>query len=138
MSVWLALTPAIGSDGPWLHPAVELSIVMADPIDSLPRLRAGELDMAISHDPLNGRGDEELHVSASGNAGAETPGDLDVVHLFDDPMYVAMPVGHPLAGVIRERGDLVLPGGLIPTLLGLRLGDPQGNQADQDREPARE
>ena len=82
-----------------LHPAVELSIVMADPIESLPRLRAGELDMAISHDPLSGRGDEELHVSASGNGGAEVPapGDLDVVHLFDDPMYVAMPVGHPLA-----------------------------------------
>ncbi len=82
-----------------LHPAVELSIVMADPIVSLPRLRAGELDMAISHDPLSGRGDEELHVSASGNGGAEVPapGDLDVVHLLDDPMYVAMPVGHPLA-----------------------------------------
>ena len=32
------------------YPAVELSIVMADPIDSIPRLRAGELDMALSHD----------------------------------------------------------------------------------------
>ena len=83
-----------------LHPAVELSIVMADPIDSLPQLRAGELDMALSHDPLSGRGDEELHVSATADGGGEVlpaPGDLDVVHLFDDPMYVAMPVGHPLA-----------------------------------------
>ena len=33
------------------HPAVKLSIAMADPVDSLPRLRAGELDMALSHDP---------------------------------------------------------------------------------------
>ena len=32
------------------HPAVELSIAMADPIDSMPALRAGELDMALSHD----------------------------------------------------------------------------------------
>jgi DNA-binding transcriptional LysR family regulator len=35
------------------HPAVELNIVMADPVDSLPQLRAGELDLALSHDPLN-------------------------------------------------------------------------------------
>jgi DNA-binding transcriptional LysR family regulator len=62
------------------HPAVELIIVMADPIDSLPRLRSGELDMAISHDAM---GDVAI----------------ELVHLFDDPMYVAMPVGHPLAEV---------------------------------------
>lgn len=84
-----------------LYPAVELSIVMVDPIDSLPQLRAGELDMALSHDPLSGRSDEDLHVSATVNGdGGEVaaPGDLDVIHLFDDPMYVAMPLGHPLAG----------------------------------------
>src|SRR5437588_91208 len=32
------------------HPKVELSIRMADPIDSLPALRAGELDLVLSHD----------------------------------------------------------------------------------------
>src|SRR5512142_3213786 len=32
------------------YPAVELSIEMSDPADSIPRLRAGELDMALSHD----------------------------------------------------------------------------------------
>jgi DNA-binding transcriptional LysR family regulator len=66
------------------HPAVELSIAMADPIDSLPRLRAGELDMALSHDPMCNPGDVLL------------PG-IELVPLFDDPMYVAMPAGHPLA-----------------------------------------
>lgn len=66
------------------HPAVELSIAMADPIDSLPRLRGGELDMALSHDPMCNPGDVLL------------PG-IELVPLFDDPMYVAMPVGHPLA-----------------------------------------
>jgi len=65
------------------HPAVELSIVMLDPAYSLPQLVAGELDVALSHDA-------ELGASAA-------PGAIEVVHLFDDPMYVAMPAGHPLA-----------------------------------------
>jgi DNA-binding transcriptional LysR family regulator len=69
-----------------LHPAVELSVAMADPVDSLPRLRAGELDMALSHDPSWVSG------SATG---------LEFVHLFDDPMYVALPVEHPLADADR-------------------------------------
>src|SRR6267154_2191437 len=34
------------------HPSVELDIAMADPAESLPRLRAGELDLALSHDPF--------------------------------------------------------------------------------------
>ena len=65
------------------HPAVELSIVMLDPTYSLPQLIAGELDMALSHDPDLGAG--------------RASGALELVHLFDDPMYVAMPCGHPLA-----------------------------------------
>jgi len=66
-----------------LHPAVELSIVMLDPAYSLPQLLAGELDIALSHDP-------ELRAGGA-------PGALELVHLFDDPMYVALPAGHPLA-----------------------------------------
>ncbi len=77
------------------HPAVELSIVMADPIDALPRLRRGELEMALSHDamgePTDGDGLATITVGAGG------PGGIELVHLFDDPMYVAMPAGHPLA-----------------------------------------
>jgi DNA-binding transcriptional LysR family regulator len=69
-----------------LHPAVELSVAMADPVDSLPRMRAGELDMALSHDP------SWISGSAAG---------LEFVHLFDDPMYVALPAEHPLAGADR-------------------------------------
>ncbi|HWF72726.1 MAG TPA: LysR family transcriptional regulator, partial [Solirubrobacteraceae bacterium] len=65
------------------YPAVELSIVMLDPAYSLPQLVAGELDMALSHDAELGP------VSASGA--------IELFHLFDDPMYVAMPTGHPLA-----------------------------------------
>ena len=70
------------------HPAIEISVAMADPIESFPMLRAGELDIAISHDPMGSLAEE---LGATGAAGFE------LVHLFDDPMYVAMPVGHPLA-----------------------------------------
>src|SRR5947209_8919267 len=60
------------------HPTVELQIVMADPAESLPRLRAGELDLALSHDRrLVG---EILDPSAP-----DAPG-VDFVHLFDDAM----------------------------------------------------
>lgn len=78
------------------HPAVEITITLADPVDSIPALRAGQLDIALSHDPM-GVGDE---------CGADLTGDcepassaagLDLIPLFDDPMYVAMPVSHPLA-----------------------------------------
>jgi DNA-binding transcriptional LysR family regulator len=77
------------------YPAVELSVVMADPIDSLPRLRGGELDLALSHDPLGALDDERGGVSSS----AGEAGWFETMHLFDDPMYVAMPAGHPLAAV---------------------------------------
>jgi DNA-binding transcriptional LysR family regulator len=65
------------------HPAVELDIAMADPYESLPRLRTGELDFALSHEAL-----EDANDLRAG---------IDFVHLFDDPMYVALPVGHRFA-----------------------------------------
>lgn len=81
------------------HPKVELRIVMADPIESLPRLRAGELDLALSHDAAghpasaDSGGEPLALVPTVDHSGIET------VHLFDDPMYVAMRAEHPLAGV---------------------------------------
>jgi DNA-binding transcriptional LysR family regulator len=63
------------------HPAVELSVTMAEPVDALSRLQSGELDLALSHEPA----------WAEGSLG------IEAVHLFDDPMYVALPVDHPLA-----------------------------------------
>jgi DNA-binding transcriptional LysR family regulator len=75
------------------YPAVELSIMMADPIDSLPKLRVGELDLVLSHDPASLVGDPGLN----GDAPRDASHGLDIVHLFDDPMYVAMRPDHPLA-----------------------------------------
>jgi DNA-binding transcriptional LysR family regulator len=60
------------------HGGIELGVVMGDPIETLPRLVGGELDIVLSHD-------------ACGFDGVE------LIHLFDDPMYVAMPMGHRLA-----------------------------------------
>jgi molybdate transport repressor ModE-like protein len=71
------------------HPTIEIGVVMADPIESFPMLRAGELDVAISHDPMGGLVEE---LGATG---------FDLVHLFDDPMYVALPVGHRLADGVQ-------------------------------------
>ncbi len=69
-----------------LYPAVEFSMVMADPNDSLPLLRAGEIDIALAHDRWLA-GDEPDAVA----------GGVEYIHLFDDPMYVAVPAGHPLS-----------------------------------------
>src|SRR5277367_3075715 len=63
-----------------LYPAVELVVEMLEPEDSIPALRAGELDIALTND--------------ADGAAAES---LDRIALFDDPMYVAIPRGHRLA-----------------------------------------
>ncbi len=69
------------------HPRVELSLAEATSSESLPALRAGELDLAlassIDHD-LDGHG-------------------LEVVDLVDDPLLVALPIEHRLARRPRLR-----------------------------------
>jgi DNA-binding transcriptional LysR family regulator len=74
------------------HPAVELIVTVADPLDSLPLLRAGELDIALcnSIDAVS----TEPAARRSPDAGGLR---LEQVDLFEDPMYVALPAAHPLA-----------------------------------------
>jgi molybdate transport repressor ModE-like protein len=68
------------------HPAVELSLAEAEPDESLPRLKAGELDLILIDDsPL--AEDEEV----------------DFTHLLEDPLHVALPADHPLASRRRLR-----------------------------------
>lgn len=78
------------------HPGVELNVTMADAVDSIPQLRGGELDIVLTNDPRAGQ-----WASTSTVTVAEAPrfGDVELVHLFDDPMYVAMPLHHSLAAV---------------------------------------
>jgi DNA-binding transcriptional LysR family regulator len=96
------------------YPAIELTVEIADPVDALPRLRAGELDIALSHDADEGshRSTDSVTLggvhgsrsgsgsgsgSGAGNGKGHAHGATEHVHLFDDPMYVAMPIGHDLA-----------------------------------------
>jgi DNA-binding transcriptional LysR family regulator len=64
------------------HPAVELTLEPAEPEQSIAMLRAGEADLVLDITP-----------------GFRPPRDdgVERVHLIDDPMYVALPAGHPLA-----------------------------------------
>ena len=63
------------------HPGVELSLIMAEPEESAPLLRSGELDLAIGFD-------SRIRPVVDGIARQ---------HLITDPMFVAMPSDHPLA-----------------------------------------
>jgi DNA-binding transcriptional LysR family regulator len=74
------------------HPGVELIVTVADPVDSVPLLRTGELDIALQNYP---------DISSAEPSGRRSPHPaglpLETVALFDDPMYVALPSTHPLA-----------------------------------------
>jgi DNA-binding transcriptional LysR family regulator len=64
-----------------LHPAVELSMAMAEPEESIPLLKSGELDLAVVFDA----------------GGAPTDDGIARAHLLDDPMFLVLPQDHPLA-----------------------------------------
>jgi molybdate transport repressor ModE-like protein len=69
------------------HPDIELTVKQLEPEDSLPMLKTGELDIALTIEP-NTSGDDE---------------GLDSTFLLDDPMFVGMPVNHTLARKARVR-----------------------------------
>jgi DNA-binding transcriptional LysR family regulator len=64
------------------HPAVELTLEPAEPEPALVKLRGGDADLV-------------LDITAA----FRPPRDdgFERLHLLDDPMYVALPLGHPLA-----------------------------------------
>ncbi|MGV9754758.1 LysR family transcriptional regulator [Streptomyces tricolor] len=61
------------------HPSVELELHWSPADDMARRLRAREVDLCVASQPVHGEG-------------------LEAVRLFDDPVGVAAPLGHPLAG----------------------------------------
>ncbi len=63
------------------HPEVTLTLTQADPEEAMVRLKAGTVDLIITADAKDG-----VH------------GNIEVVHLMDDPLCAALPVGHSLAG----------------------------------------
>ena len=66
-----------------LHPKVQLSVTEAEPEESVPRLRAGELDLVLTFDYPAIPEDEDR--------------DLDRTLLLTESMRVALPRSHPLA-----------------------------------------
>jgi DNA-binding transcriptional LysR family regulator len=74
------------------HPEVELSLIEAEPQDSTRMLRAGELEVAVVFD--YSQPEPELERRYEG---------LDLRHLVDDPMYLALPREHPAARRKRVR-----------------------------------
>jgi DNA-binding transcriptional LysR family regulator len=70
------------------HPDVELTLSEGEPEQIVPRLRAGELDLALLFE-----------------FAGETPlqEDMTRVELLQDPMYLALPREHPLAQKSRLR-----------------------------------
>jgi DNA-binding transcriptional LysR family regulator len=67
------------------HPAVELSLLPAEPEDGIALLRSGEIDIAMTITTL---ADEGTCIYGPG---------IEELHLLDDPMYVILPETHQLA-----------------------------------------
>jgi DNA-binding transcriptional LysR family regulator len=76
-----------------LHPAIELSLIEAEPQDSLPYLKSGELDIALVF----------KYRTLPGSAYAALMEGVETVPLLDDRMSVALPLGHPMAQRPRLR-----------------------------------
>ena len=74
-----------------LRPAVEVDIALLDPEESIPALRRGDIEIAITEE-----GGFDGEVDTSG---------LEIEHLLDDHMWVSLPVDHPLA--TRPTVDLI-------------------------------
>ena len=75
------------------HPEVELTFLEKEPEDAIQMLRAGELEVAIVfefHDLSQAEWDRLY-------------GGAELHALVDDPMYLALPLGHPLAHKPRVR-----------------------------------
>lgn len=74
------------------HPLVQLTLSEGEPEQIVPRLRAGELDLALLF---------EFGAPTPPAEGASER--LMRVELLEDPMYLALPGDHPLAGRPRLR-----------------------------------
>ena len=86
------------------RPAVEVELHLLDPPVSLPMLQRGELEVALTE--IRGFSQE---VSLDG---------LTVQHLFDDPLHVSLPGGHPLATRDSVRARRPVRRGLDPAHAG--------------------
>jgi DNA-binding transcriptional LysR family regulator len=75
------------------HPDVELSFVEREPDDAAQMLRAAELEVALvfEYGDIGAAEFERLYEG------------IELHHLLDDPLYLALPQGHPLSSKPRVR-----------------------------------
>jgi DNA-binding transcriptional LysR family regulator len=66
-----------------LRPAIEVDIALLEPEESVPAVRRGDIEIAITEE--------------GGFSGDTDTSGLEVEHLLDDHMWVSLPVDHPLA-----------------------------------------
>ena len=88
------------------HPDVELTLAEGEPEQIEPRLRAGELDLALLFEFDTAAGEPAQGGTAIGTAigtAGGTAGELTRVELLRDPLYLALPRAHRLAGRRRVR-----------------------------------
>lgn len=71
------------------HPDIELNVKQLEPEDSLPMLKAGELDIALTVNQYD--------------FGPEIIESIDETQLLEDPMHVVLPPGHPLVSKAKLR-----------------------------------
>lgn len=79
------------------HPGVELTLAEGEPEQIAPRLRTGELDVALLFEF------DESEPEGPGESRERSSGGLTRVELLQDPLCLAMPREHPLAGRRRLR-----------------------------------
>lgn len=72
-----------------LHPSVELSMIPAEPDEGEDKLRAGEVDIALTIETTWGE--------------CDTDNTFERTHLVDDPMFVCLPRHHHLAAKAKLR-----------------------------------
>ncbi len=83
------------------HPDVELTLAEGEPEQIAPRLRTGELDLALLFEfDASGPGGDS---GGSGETDGSVGGRLTRVELLQDPLYLALPRAHPLAERRRLR-----------------------------------
>jgi DNA-binding transcriptional LysR family regulator len=86
-----ALVPAAVALFSARHPDVQLSVLEAEPEESVPMLRAGKLEIAIVGAPNQPDGYGDLYEG------------VDLHHLLDEPRYALLAPGHRLASRKRLR-----------------------------------
>ncbi len=79
------LVPFAIADFSQRHPEVELSLVEAEPEEAIPALKGGELDIALTFE----------YESYGKAIWQPEHADVELVHLLDDPMHLALPAEHP-------------------------------------------